>query len=101
MLKTLEELVQIIRLRKNGDLGKSYTSQLLSSKNLSQKKVEEEFKELLEAAQSNKNQIYEAADLIYHLLVFLECNNIQIEDVMSELKIRQKQSGLEEKANRE
>ena len=100
MFKTLEELVKIIRLRKSDDLSKSYTSQLLSNKNLSQEKVEEELRELLEAVQLNKNQIHEAADLTYHFLVFLECNNIQIEDVMIELKRRQKKSGLEEKASR-
>ena len=100
MFKTLEELVQIIRSRKNADADKSYTSQLLSNKNLSQSKVEEELKELLESIEENNNQVYEAADLIYHILVLLEANGIQIEEVMAELKKRQNKSGLEEKANR-
>lgn len=100
MFKTLEELVQIIRSRKNADADKSYTSQLLNNKNLNQAKVEEELKELLESIEENNNQVYEAADLIYHILVLLEANGIQIEEVMAELKKRQNKSGLEEKANR-
>ena len=100
MFKTLEELVQIIRSRKNADADKSYTSQLLSNKNLSQSKVEEELKELLESIQDNHNQVYEAADLIYHILVLLEANEIKIEEVMTELKKRQNKSGLQEKASR-
>ena len=100
MFKTLEELIEIIRSRKNATKDKSYTNQLLNNKTLSKEKTEEEFQELLEAIQLNKNQTHEAEDLIYHLLVLLECNDIKIEDVMDELKKRQQQSGLNEKANR-
>ena len=100
MFKTLEELIEIIRSRKNATKDKSYTNQLLNNKTLSKEKTEEELQELLEAIQLNKNQTYEAADLIYHLLVLLECNDIKIEDVMDELKKRQQQSGLDEKASR-
>jgi len=100
MFKTLEELVEIIRSRKNSTQEQSYTSQLLSNKNLSKEKVEEEVQELIEAIQKNKNQTHEAADLLYHLLVLLEANNIKIEDVMIELKKRQQKSGLEEKLSR-
>ena len=100
MFKTLEKLIEIIRSRKNATKDKSYTNQLLNSKSLSKEKTEEELQELLEAIQLNKNQTHEAADLIYHLLVLLECNDIKIEDVMDELKKRQQQSGLDEKASR-
>ena len=100
MFKALEELIEIIRSRKNATKDKSYTNQLLNNKTLSKEKTEEELQELLEAIQLNKNQTHEAADLIYHLLVLLECNDIKIEDVMDELKKRQQQSGLDEKANR-
>lgn len=86
MFKTLEELIEIIRSRKNATKDKSYTNQLLNNKTLSKEKTEEELQELLEAIQLNKNQTHEAADLIYHLLVLLECNDIKIEDVMDELK---------------
>ena len=100
MFKALEELIEIIRSRKNATKDKSYTNQLLNNKTLSKEKTEEELQELLEAIQLNKNQTHEAADLIYHLLVLLECNDIKIEDVMNELKKRQQQSGLDEKASR-
>ena len=100
MFKTLEDLIEIIRSRKNATKDKSYTNQLLNNKTLSKEKTEEELQELLEAIQLNKNQTHEAADLIYHLLVLLECNDIKIEDVMNELKKRQQQSGLDEKASR-
>ena len=100
MFKTLEELIETIRSRKNATKDKSYTNQLLNNKTLSKEKTEEELQELLEAIQVNKNQTHEAADLIYHLLVLLECNDIKIEDVMDELKKRQQQSGLDEKASR-
>ena len=100
MFKTLEELIEIIRSRRNATKDKSYTNQLLNNKTLSKEKTEEELQELLEAIQLNKNQTHEAADLIYHLLVLLECNDIKIEDVMDELKKRQQQSGLDEKASR-
>ena len=100
MFKTLKELIEIIRSRKNATKDRSYTNQLLNNKTLSKEKTEEELQELLEAIQLNKNQTHEAADLIYHLLVLLECNDIKIEDVMDELKKRQQQSGLDEKASR-
>ena len=54
------------------------------------KQVKEEIGELIEAVEQNSNKIHEAADVIYHLMVYLEANNIKIEDVMSELKKRQK-----------
>ena len=100
MFKTLEGLIQIIRSRKNSNEVKSYTSQLLNNKTLSKEKAEEEFQELLEAIKIGKNQTHEAADLVYHLLVWLECNDIKIEEVMADLQKRQKQTGLEEKASR-
>ena len=53
-------------------------------------KVNEEINELIDAIQDNNNQIHEAADVLYHLMVLLEANSIKIEDVMDELKKRQK-----------
>ena len=50
----------------------------------------EEISELIEAVEKNKNKIHESADVIYHLLVYLEANNIKIEDVMQELEKRKK-----------
>ena len=90
MFENLEQLIQIIREKKNSSLDKSYTNKLLKDKNLSVAKVKEEIAELIEAVEQNSNKIHEAADVFYHLMVYLEGNNIKIEDVMSELKKRQK-----------
>ena len=90
MFKILEELINIIRQRKNSSNEKSYTSKLLSDKKLSINKIKEEISELLEAIEKNSNTVHEAADVLYHLMVLLEANNIKIEDVMDELKKRQK-----------
>ena len=90
MFENLEQLMQTIRERKNSSPNKSYTNQLLNDKSLSVAKVKEEIEELIEAVEQNSNKIHEAADVIYHLMVYLEANSIKIEDVMSELKKRQK-----------
>ena len=90
MLQNLEELIKIIRKKKNSSPDKSYTNKLLNDKSLSVAKVKEEMGELIEAVEKNSNKIHEAADVIYHLMVYLEANNIKIEDIMSELKKRQK-----------
>ena len=90
MFEGLEELVKTIRERKNSSPDKSYTNKLLNDKKLSAEKVREEIKELLEAVEKNNNKIHESADVLYHLLVYLEANGIKIEDVMDELQKRKK-----------
>ena len=95
MLEFLEELVKIIRERKHSNPEKSYTSKLLNDKKMNVTKLNEEVKELIEAIQKNDNQVHEAADVLYHLLVLLEGSGIKIEDVMQELKRRQ--NGIRQK----
>jgi len=90
MFKDLEELVKIIRERKNSPPDRSYTNKLLNDKKLSAEKVREEIKELLEAVEKNTNKIHESADVLYHLLVYFEANGIKIEDVIDELQKRKK-----------
>ena len=90
MFKTLEELIAVIRQRKRSSTEESYTNKLLNNKKLSVEKVKEEVVELIDAIEKNTNQVHEAADVLYHLMVFLETNGIKIEDVMDELKKRQK-----------
>ena len=89
MLKSLEELVKIIRELKSANPEKSYTKKLLNNKKMCVDKINEEINELLEAIEKNDNQVHEAADVMYHLLVLLENSGIKIEDVMEELKKRQ------------
>ena len=91
MFKILEELIGVIRQRKSSKIEESYTKKLLSNKNLNIEKVREEIAELIDAIEKNTNKIHEAADVLYHLMVLLEANDIKIEDVMNELRKRQKQ----------
>ena len=90
MFKTLEELITVIRQRKVSEAKESYTKKLLNDKKLSVEKVKEEIAELIDAIEKNSNKVHESADVIYHLMVLLEANGIKIEDVMDELKKRQK-----------
>ncbi len=90
MLKTLEDLILLVRERKNFSPEKSYTKKLLNDKSLITSKVKEEINELLESVDNDTNKIHEAADVLYHLVVYLETNGIKIEDVMEELNERKK-----------
>jgi len=88
MLNVLEDLVSLARQRKEKPIDGSYTNKLLKDKNLSKEKVLEEIGELIQSVEQNSNKIHEAADVFYHLIIYLETNNIKIEDVMLELKKR-------------
>ena len=90
MLNTLENLIKLARDRKSSPVEGSYTNKLLSDKSLSKAKVLEEVDELIEAVEENSNITHEAADVFYHLLMYLEANDIKIEEVMSELEKRKK-----------
>tara|TARA_B100001250_G_C19112099_1_gene491544 strand:- start:143 stop:415 length:273 start_codon:yes stop_codon:yes gene_type:complete len=90
MLNALENLVKLARERKTNPVEGSYTNNLLSDKSLSKAKILEEISELIEAVEENTNKIHEAADVFYHLLMFLEANDVKIEEVMKELEKRNK-----------
>ena len=90
MLNTLENLLNLARDRKRVPVEGSYTNQLLNDKSLSKAKVLEEMNELIEAVEKDTNKVHEAADVFYHLIMYLEANNINIEDVMAELDKRKK-----------
>ena len=90
MLDTLESLFKLARDRKNNPVEGSYTNELLSDKSLSKKKVLEEINELIESVEKNTNKVHEAADVFYHLIMYLEANDIKIEEVLSELNERKK-----------
>ena len=90
MLDSLENLINLIRERKTNPIKDSYTNRLLKDRVLSKAKILEEISELLDAVENNSNKIHESADVLYHLVVYLEANNIKIEDVMIELNKRRK-----------
>ena len=90
MLKILEDLVALARQRKNNPVEGSYTNKLLEDKSLAKEKVLEEINELIEAVDQDSNKIHEAADVFYHLIMYLEKSGIKIEEVMEELISRKK-----------
>ena len=90
MLITLENLIKLARERKSSPVEGSYTNKLLSDKSLSKAKILEEINELIEAVEQNTNKTHEAADVFYHLLMYLEANEVKVEDVMQELEKRKK-----------
>ena len=90
MLNTLENLFNLARERKKSPVDGSYTNELLSNKSLSKEKVLEEIYELIEAIENDSNKIHEAADVLYHLVMYFEVNEIKIEDVCKELEKRKK-----------
>ena len=90
MLNTLENLIKLARERKKNPVKDSYTNKLLIDKSLSKAKVLEEIDELIEAIEEDTNKIHEAADVFYHLLMYLEANEVKIEDVMFELEKRKR-----------
>ena len=90
MLNTLENLIKLARERKTNPVEGSYTNKLLTNKSLSKAKVLEEIDEFIEAIEENTNKIHEAADVFYHLLMYLEANDVKIEEVMEELEKRKK-----------
>ena len=90
MLKILEDLILLARERKNNPVEGSYTNKLLEDKSLSKEKVLEEVNELIEAVEENSNKIHEAADVFYHLIIYLERNGVKIEEIMDELASRKK-----------
>tara|TARA_A100001011_G_scaffold394999_1_gene488746 strand:- start:13 stop:285 length:273 start_codon:yes stop_codon:yes gene_type:complete len=90
MLSVLEELFNLARERKKNPIEGSYTNKLLKDKKFTKEKVLEEIYELIESVDKNSNKIHEAADILYHLIIYFEANDIKIEEVMNELKNRQK-----------
>jgi phosphoribosyl-ATP pyrophosphohydrolase len=89
-MNIFDNLIKLARERKVKPVEGSYTNKLLSDKSLSKAKVLEEIGELIEAVEQDTNKIHEAADVFYHLIMYLEANNIKIEDVMAELDKRKK-----------
>jgi len=90
MLRVLETLFNLARERKRNPVEGSYTNKLLTNKSLSKQKILEEINELIDSVEKNSNKIHEAADVFYHLIMYLEANDIKIEQVEQELENRNK-----------
>lgn len=90
----LHQLEQILTDRKGADPDSSYTASLYArgTKRISQKVGEEGVEVALAAASGDKAELVcESADLIYHLLVLLQDQNLTLEDVINKLKQRHQQ----------
>ena len=89
-MNIFDDLIKLARERKIKPVEGSYTNKLLNDKSLNKAKVLEEINELIEAVDKDTNKIHEAADVLYHLIIYLEANNIKIEDIEIELENRKK-----------
>tara|TARA_Y100000022_G_scaffold63639_1_gene54592 strand:+ start:33 stop:350 length:318 start_codon:yes stop_codon:yes gene_type:complete len=98
----LEKLFNDLLKKQNVNKKISYTSNLLSDKNLLARKIgEESIEVILEFLNNNKyNIIKESADLLYHLSVMWISVDIKPDDVWNELQKRRGKSGLDEKKSR-
>ncbi len=106
LIRPLDQLEKIIGERATTPSEKSYTTKLLKGGIVKiGQKIIEEAAEVVEAAdepgeEGRSHTLYEAADLIYHLMVMLRHKEIDLAEVEEELGRRFGMSGLEEKAAR-
>ncbi len=99
----LRELETVIASRKGADPDSSWTAKLLSKgpEKCAEKFGEEAIEAIIAAAKNDReNLTYEAADVLYHMLVMLAARDVALDDVLNELARRQGLSGIAEKAAR-
>jgi phosphoribosyl-ATP pyrophosphohydrolase len=106
MSSVLHQLMAVLEDRKVNPPPNSYTARLYAGGDAKiGAKITEEAHELVEAAgetgeQGRRHIVYEASDLIYHVLVLLAHHDIKLDDLETEIARRFGQSGLDEKASR-
>ena len=102
-MSILEDLAATIAERAKADPESSWTAKLLAKgpEKCAEKFGEEAIEAVIEAVKGDREKLtYEAADVLYHLLVMLESRNVALADVLDELARRQGMSGVAEKASR-
>lgn len=102
-MSVLHELEQVILSRKDADPDSSWTAKLLAKgpEKCAEKFGEEAVEAIIAAVKNDRDNLtYEAADVLYHMLVMLAARDVALEDVLSELARRQGLSGIAEKASR-
>ncbi|WP_421703500.1 phosphoribosyl-ATP diphosphatase [Aliiroseovarius sp.] len=102
-MSTLETLEATIQARIDADPDSSWTAKLLSKgpEKCAEKFGEEAIEAVIAAVKNDReNLTYEAADVLYHLMVMLAARDVPLADVLAELDRRQGTSGIEEKAAR-
>ena len=87
----LDEVFAVIEERRDRPKEGSYVSNLLDGGRVLEK-IDEETRELVEAAQDSERQamVREAADLIFHAMVLLAAKGVKLEEVMGELRRRRR-----------
>jgi phosphoribosyl-ATP pyrophosphohydrolase len=99
----LKDLETTITARKGADADSSWTAKLFAkgADKCAEKFGEEAIEAVIAAVKDDReNLTYEAADVLYHLLVMLAARDVPLDDVLAELARRQGQSGIAEKAAR-
>ncbi len=100
---TLERLRDIVAARAVSTDGSSYTRSLVEAgiQRIAKKLGEEAVETVIAACSgADREVVSESADLLYHLMVLLHARGIALEEVLTELQRRTRQSGLQEKAAR-
>jgi phosphoribosyl-ATP pyrophosphohydrolase len=103
-MSILHDLETTILSRKGADPESSWTAKLLAKgpEKCAEKFGEEAIEAIIAAAKNDReNLTYEAADVLYHMLVMLAARDVPLQDVLSELARRQGLSGIAEKAARQ
>ena len=103
MSEILSQLQQVLIQRKNCSAQDSYVASLYNKgSDTILKKLAEETAETIMAVKDGDKQhiIYESADLVFHLLVMLSQQNLNIDQVLAELESRFGRSGIAEKNSR-
>ncbi|MBA5801530.1 MULTISPECIES: phosphoribosyl-ATP diphosphatase [Rhizobium] len=101
---SLSDLESIVAERSKASPEQSWTAKLVAAgqPKAAKKLGEEAIEAVMAAVTGNRDNLtYEAADVLYHLLVVLKIAEIPLENVMAELERRTAQSGLKEKASRQ
>src|SRR5262245_53020237 len=99
----LQRLAALIRSRRAESAANSYTRQLIDAgpERCAKKLGEEATETVIAALGADTGALTrEAADLLYHLLVLLECRQVPWQDVLAELEPRRRTSRHAEKAAR-
>ncbi|PTV95377.1 phosphoribosyl-ATP pyrophosphatase [Rhodobacter aestuarii] len=102
-MTTLSRLAATVESRKGADPDSSWTAKLFAKgpEKCAEKFGEEAVEAIIAAAKNDReNLVYEAADVLYHLVVMLAARDIPLDEVLAELERREGTSGIAEKAAR-
>ncbi len=100
---SLALIFDLIKSRKTADTKKSYVASLLSAgiEKIAKKLQEETLEVVLAGFLDDRERIiYEASDLLFFYMVFLVLFDIDLTDIVAELKKREGTSGIDEKNSR-